>query len=133
MLAIICLPFPCHQQCCTQKNSHTSLLKTASSHCYYNPHLYLLLSITKGITGNTLAWIRSFLTNMSQQVVVDGVKSTSAPVTSGVTQGSVLRPILFLAFINNMPECIQSKCHLFADDSIIYRPVASDKDDCQSL
>ena len=71
------------------------------------PHERLLRKLEHyGIRGNTLAWIRSCLTDRSQQVVVDEEKSTSAPVTTGVSQGSVLRPIQFSAFINDMPECI---------------------------
>ena len=54
---------------------------------------------------------------------MDGESSDVAPVTSGVPQGSVLGPILFLTFINDMPKCVSSRCRLFADDSIIYRNV----------
>ena len=97
------------------------------------PYEHLLAKLDHyEIRGNTLARIRSFLTNRSQQGVVSGEKSTSAPVTSRVPQGWVLRPILFLAFIKDMSECIQPKCRLFTDNNIIYRPVASEKD-CQSL
>ena len=72
------------------------------------PHKRLLAKPEHNeIRDNTLASIRSFLKDRSQQVVVDGEKSTSAPVTSR-GKGSVLGPILFLAFINDMPECIQS-------------------------
>ena len=81
-----------------------------------------------GVRDNTLAWIESFLSNRSQRVVVDGEFSDTAPVTSGVPQGSVLGPILFLLFINDMPDCVQSRCRLFADDSIIYRSINSDED-----
>jgi hypothetical protein len=85
------------------------------------PHSRLLHKLEfYGIQGSTSAWIKSFLSNRTQQVVVDGEKSDVAPVTSGVPQGSVLGPILFLAYINDMPECVRSHCRLFADDSIIY-------------
>ena len=80
----------------------------------------------------SVAWIRSCLTDRSQQVVVDGKKSASDPGYLKVPQSPILRPILLLEFINDMPECIQSKCHLLADGSIIYRPVASEEN-CQSL
>ena len=84
------------------------------------PHKRLLHKLDfYGIQGSTLFWISSFLSNQMQQVVVDGEFSDIAPVTSGVPQGSVLGPILFLVFINNMPECVNSQCRLFADDSII--------------
>ena len=73
-----------------------------------------------GIKGKNLEWIRAFLNNRSQQVVVDGIQSSSIPVTSGVPQGSVLGPILFLAYINDLPEHVTSQVRLFADDTVIY-------------
>ena len=63
--------------------------------------------------------------------MVDGELSDIAPVTSGVPQGSVLGPILFLAFINDMPECIQSMARLFADDTIVYRTI--EREDSRQL
>ncbi len=93
------------------------------------PHGCLLTKLNSyGIRNNILNWIESFLSNRSQQVVVDGEKSESAPVTSGVPQGSVLGPILFLVFINDMPQCIDSKCRLFADDTIVYRNITNADD-----
>ena len=93
------------------------------------PHKRLLHNLNfYGIEGSTLFWISSFLSNRTQQVVVDGEFSDVAPVTSGVPQGSVLGPILLLVFINDMPECVSSQCRLFADDSIIYRTVNSRED-----
>ena len=93
------------------------------------PHKRLLYKLRYyGIQGSTLKWIENFLTNRTQQVVVDGEVSDVAPVTSGVPQGSVLGPFLFLAFINDMPECVLSQCRLFADDSIVYRKIDTDDD-----
>ena len=68
-----------------------------------------------GIRGNTLNWIQSFLKSRFQRVVLDGESSDDAPVVSGVPQGSVLGPILFLLYINDLPDNLRSKVRLFAD------------------
>ncbi len=81
-----------------------------------------------GIRGNTLNWIESFLTNRSQRVVVDGNISNSIEVTSGVPQGSVLGPALFLIFINDIAEELHSEARLFADDCLLYKKIESDED-----
>lgn len=73
-----------------------------------------------GVQGRNLAWIRGFLSNRTQKVIIDGECSSSIPVTSGVPQGSVLGPILFLAYINDLPAHIQSQVRLFADDTVVY-------------
>ena len=97
------------------------------------PHQRLLRKLEfYGIGGSSLVWIEDILTGRTQQVVIDSEFSVVAPVTSGVPQGSVLRLILFLSFINDMPECVSSKCRLFADDSIIYREVRTNRD-CTQL
>jgi ribonucleases P/MRP protein subunit RPP40 len=73
-------------------------------------------------------WIRSFLNNRSQQVVMDNIKSSSISVTSGVPQGSVLGPCLFRFFINDLPDGVSSNVRLFADDTLLYRKIMSDTD-----
>ena len=73
-----------------------------------------------GIRGNALSWIRAFLCNRLQTVVIEGEESGSVPVSSGVPQGSVLGPILFLVFINDLPEKLSLQVRLFADDTAVY-------------
>lgn len=73
-----------------------------------------------GIRGNALNWIHAFLGNRSQSVVLEGEESDLVPVTSGVPQGSVLGPILFLIYINDLPDQIVSQVRLFADDTAVY-------------
>jgi hypothetical protein len=85
-----------------------------------------------GVRGKTLAWIHAFLSGRTQEVVVEGKHSDRAPVTSGVPQGSVLGPCLFLHYINDLPEGIGSTVRLFADDTIIYRTIDT-TDDAESL
>ena len=73
-----------------------------------------------GIRSNVLGWIRAFLDDRSQRFVVGGEESDSVPVTSGVPQGYVLGPILFLVYINELPENVTSQVRLFADDTAMY-------------
>ena len=93
------------------------------------PHEGLALKLHHyGIRGNVLTWLQSFLKNRSQQVVVDGYYSTPCDVISGVPQGSVLGPTLFLIYINDIAADIQSTIRLFADDCLIYRLISSPED-----
>jgi hypothetical protein len=81
-----------------------------------------------GIRGKTNTWIHNCLSERSQAVVVDGEKSSYIDVDSGVPQGSVLGPSLFLFYINNMLRCLKSTVRLFADDTIAYLAVTSEAD-----
>ena len=85
-----------------------------------------------GIQGNTNRWIRSFLSDRTQAVVLEGEKSDYVSVRSGVPQGSVLGPSLFLFYINDIPFGIDSTVRLFADDTIAYLTIKSDAD-CTTL
>ena len=80
-----------------------------------------------GIQNQTRAWIQAFLGDRKQEVILDGAHSTQADVLSGVPQGTVPGPLLFLAYINDLPEFLRSSdCRLFADDRLLYCTVNKD-------
>ena len=89
-------------------------------------HLKLLLKLSQhGVKGDTLNWIRAFHVGRTQAMVLEGESSSEVPVTSGVPQGSVLGPLNFLLYINDLPRNIQSQVRLFADDTAVYLTVNS--------
>lgn len=95
-------------------------------------HRRLLLKLEKyGIRGKILAWIKDFLSHRQQRVVIKGEVSDWKDITSGIPQGSVLGPILFLVFINDLPGAINGLMKIFADDAKIYYAV--DSQDTPSL
>ena len=93
------------------------------------PHRRLLLKLQSyGINGIYLRWISNFLLGRSQRVMVAGTGSEWAPVLSGVPQGSVLGPVLFICYINDMPNTVSSFIYMYADDTKIGRQVATAED-----
>ena len=78
-----------------------------------------------GISGKTSVWIDSSLCNRQQMVVVNGAKSQRVPVLSDVPQGTVLGPLLFSLYINDIMVGIESEIRLFADDCVCYRQIDS--------
>ena len=93
-------------------------------------HKILLKKLSNiGIQGKLLDWLDSFLCDRSQTVVVDGVFSYLALVISGVPQGTVLGPLLFLIYLNDISNCIQhSNISCFADDSRVFRAISTCSD-----
>ena len=93
------------------------------------PHNKLLTKLDHyGIRGDVHQWISCFLKERIQQVVVDGTMSDSVEVESGVPQGTVMGPLLFLLFINDLPQQVTSEARLFADDCLLYRAVRTPED-----
>ncbi len=93
------------------------------------PHQRLIAKVRSyGIGKNFLKLIESFLSNRSQTVVLNGISSNSVPITSGVPQGSVLGPLLFLIYINDLPNGLSSKVRLFADDTLLYLTISRPED-----
>ena len=91
-------------------------------------HEHLIYKLSKyGIKGQILNWIKDFLKDRTQRVVIRGTASSQRKVTSGVPQGSVLGPILFLIFINDLPTELLTKLSLFADDSKLFARILTNK------
>ncbi len=97
------------------------------------PHEHLLHKLEHlGIRGKLLTWIGSFLLNRRHRVLIDGTSSEWSDVTSGVPQGSILGPLIFIIYINDIGNDLSSHIGLFAADCTISKEVASYQD-CLSL
>ena len=95
------------------------------------PHLPLMHKLQSlGVESYLLKWIHSYLTNRRQCVVLDGAKSSVLPVSSGVPQGSVLGPLLFIIFIDGVEGAtvFNSSVVLYADDMVLYRTIQTHED-----
>ena len=76
-----------------------------------------------GVQGKILGWIQSFLSNRTQKVIVDGEESGWRDVISGIPQGSVLGPMFFICFINDLPNDVKTNVFIFADDTKLFATV----------
>ena len=93
------------------------------------PHQRLLIKLQSyGVEGKVLQWVKSFLADRRQKVFVSGAGSTWSLVISGVPQGSVLGPVLFVCYVNDMPELVKSMIYLYADDAKLARHIKTDSD-----
>ena len=86
-----------------------------------------------GINGSLITWLTNYLDNRQQRVVLQGSASQWKNITAGVPQGSVLGPLLFLVFINDMAQDLQSGLCLFADDNLLYLISESDETNARLL
>ena len=120
--------------CLERRNSVHCLLLDLAKAFDSVPHQRLLLRLESlGIHGNLLSWLNSFLTKRYQRVVVNGSFSEWLPVRSGVPQGSVLGPLLFLLYVDELRKVSQhSIIKLFADDIALYKEIVS-SNDCKLL
>ena len=82
------------------------------------------LLLNYGIRGSALKWVKVFLDNCHQSVIENGSSSEPIPVSSEVPQGSVLGPLLFLIYINDLPINVKSKVRLFADGTALYLTIS---------
>ena len=96
-------------------------------------HQRLPLKLSRyGVSGKLLQWFESYLGGRGQRCLVHCFTSSRSPVPSGVPQGSILGPLLFLVYVNDLPPVIQNRIALFADDSKCSSVIES-LQDCESL
>ncbi|CAB3992988.1 Hypothetical predicted protein, partial [Paramuricea clavata] len=90
-------------------------------------HKHLLHKLRMaGFGGSLLQWFQSYLTNRHQRVTAQGSTSTTLPVTSGVPQGSILGPVLFSLYVNDLPDTVTSShVAMFADDTKLFKNINS--------
>src|SRR6218665_1193904 len=94
------------------------------------PHQRLLSKLKGyGISVMLLEWIRNFLMYRKMRVVINGEETNWAAVLSGVPQGSVLGPLLFLIYVNELPDIIESSVRMFADDTKLWRKIQNEEDE----
>ena len=94
------------------------------------PHKRLISKLKSyNIIPQLVQWINSFLSKRSHQVCINDKASTMTEVVSGVPQGSVLGPVLFVIYINDLPNLVDSDVYLFADDTKIFKHIKDNQDE----
>lgn len=74
----------------------------------------------------TLSWFKSYLSNCVQTTILNNYKSDTKPISTGVPQGSILGPLLFILYVNNLPDSVtHSSVLMYADDTVLYTPIDS--------
>jgi len=99
----------------------TPFNRVPHSHLFYKLNHYC-------IHGSLLKWLESFPTNRSQHVILNNRSSYETSVLSGVSQGTVLAPLLFLLYINDLPQCAHNRIKFYADDVLLYSVIHSEAD-----
>ena len=96
---------------------------------HFVPHKRLMLKLERlGIIGDLLRWIKNLLSERKQRAVLNGISSDWTDVISGDPQGSVLGPMLFILYVNDLPDKVKSYCKIFADDTKVYKEINNLKD-----
>ncbi len=112
---------------CSQMGQYPGLRQLNSRH--FSRLFQSIRHCLMGIRGQMLLWIQDFLANRFQRVVINGCTSRWRKVTSGVPQGSILGPLLFLVYINDIGDNLHnSDVRLFADDCTISRRIQNKED-----
>ena len=117
-----------------EKGENVDCIYTDFSKAFHKCDLGIIMHKLRalGITGRFARWIHSFLSKRKQKVVVDGSTSKDTDVTSGVPEGTVLGPILFLIYISDIGENIKSSKKVYVDDTKLIKAVKNE-DDVQEL
>ena len=115
------------------KNKQTDILYLDFAKAFDTVDHVILIEKLKwyGVTGQLIDWFSDYLKDRSQRVVIEGTASERLPVTSSVPQGSLVGPLLFIIFINDLPDVIheQTITALYADDTKLHRTILSVKVD----
>ena len=106
-------------------------ISKAFDRVWHNGLIYKLSSM--GVKGSLLSWFRDYLCDRYQRVVLEGEQSTWGRINAGVPQGSVLGPLLFLVYINDITHVVNSNIRLFADDTTIFIEVNDPDEAAESL
>ena len=98
------------------------------------PHDQLIHKLKMyNLDQKVIGWVQAFLAHRTQKVIIDNSYSNEVAVTSGVPQGSVLGPILFLLYINDLPDKIKCKVRIYADDVVLYTEVMNNEPASENL